>query len=1481
MKKTIKYIFYVFLGLVLGILTLAFMVFNSNRFQNYLTSKVTDILSTQFKTKISINHIRYYPFNGFALEQVYWGDQKNDTLFYVENLRFNFGGFNSIEQKLTLNDVVVDGAYCKMVTYPDHTFNIDVLFNILDPNDTIPDTLSPPFKLYFNRVACHNTRFRLIDSTKVFEPQGFDGFNQDFTHIELLARDFWIIKDSLHFDLKKLACVERSGLVLKQLSGITTICPEAMLFDEMELVTAHSRISNSFHMTYNGWDEMGDFNQKVHLKGNLESSTFGMKDLHYFAPQLKEMKLDQSFAVNGDASGTVSNLRLKNMLISFGSQSLFKGSGCIKGLPSIDDMFLDIHSDMAIANAPDLEHLLKMDLPQEMDRLGNMSFAGQFTGFYTDFVAFGNFSTVLGSGRSDLNMKLGDSTTLPSYSGNLVLKDFDIGKLFSQPIIGRTSLTASVNGKGFNIKDLETKLRTSVEYIEANHYRYQKIDISGAFNHKMFEGKLDMNDEHAEVHFNGTVDLNKEIPLYKFKADIAYADLKALHIDTADVVFSTSIDINFAIKNLDENAGEVVISNTLFIKNGVDYPIEQIKLSSQINGNSKSLSLKMDMLSASMDGVFSFSQLPVTGRLFMHRLLPEYISAPAQNITRPDNFNFNITIDDSRILSEILFPNITIERLKLTGSVNGQSGDITAKGNVALLRINDYDLHNIELENNWKNGNSSTLNVQVDAVQQHDTVLLKTISIHSTVNKSTAKTTIEITDTVGLLQTHLITSTLFANQSIRTTFLPSTFTFKNKLFRISNEGEVVYENLTRKTTITNFAVHHLDESVTVNGFYAIESGLNMKAEINRFSLSLIELFAPNLGFTIDGICDGSVTVKGDGKNMYVNSYLNLNNVALDNDTIGDFTFTSNYDELQQRLITHAKSINGKLKNMELGGYMDMRSKPYPINYSIVFAESDLKSFQAFLKGNVSIYNGTVSAKCKVTGTTNSIHVDGSVNLIQVLARIEYLKTTYGFNTKINFDRNSINVNPFFLNDVNGKQAKVEGTVSHQSFSNFEFDLKLTELNSFQVLNTTSKDNTLFYGKAYATGRMSLKGRQGDLVLDANLKSAKGTVFSIPLTEEDGSASNGLVNFVSTDTLVKTVNIKKSSKLLGLGITMFVTVTPDAEIQIVFDELQDDKIIGSGRGTLKMELTKQGVFSMFGEVTIESGEYKFTAVDVFTRKFLLKKGGTITWTGDPLQARMNIQGIYKVRNTSIADLITTASDADKEALRSQRVPVECVLNLKGKLLSPDIGFDLNFPDNNALVGNTASALESSLRRLRAEPELMQQQVVSLMLFGKFAPTNGLAASNNQNLNTGLNNTVSDLISAQASNLISKVIPGFDVSADFQTATESQKSRTILTASKKLLNERLEIQTSFSLDAQGIGNNNNIMGQYNITPDGNLKFRAYNRSTSSSGVYTGSQTGITNNQNIITQGIGLYYRKEFDKFNELFKRKNAKVVVPPTK
>lgn len=1451
------------LGFIISLLLLLFFVFNSTPFQRWLTRYVTDYLSTAFKTEISIGSIQYFPFTGFELNQIYWGDQKKDTLFYVEQLRFNLGGFNQSQQKLTLNDVKVEGGYCKIITYPDSTFNIDVLFNILDPADTLPSTDTNHFKLYFNRVACNNSRFRLIDSTEAFETEGFDGFNEDFYNISLLAKHFWIINDSLHFELKRFSGKERSGFTITDIKANASLSSTGMLFDSLMVLTPYSKLKHTFYIRYPTWDDLADYIPKANMYADLKEAQLGMQDIVYFAPFLKGA--NQQFQITGKGNGTTDNIRFKDVAVQFGN-SIFKGSGSIKGLPEMDETFLDIRATHAITNKTDLERILLIDLPTQVNTLGDMRFSGALTGFYNDFVAYGAFETALGKVRSDINMKLGDSATLPSYSGNIDLIDFWMGGLVNAPQIGRTSLSASINGKGFSLKDLESSIDSKVDYWVIQDYPYRNLTLNGNIVHKMFSGNLDLLDPNAELHFAGTIDLNKEIPLYQFKANLVYADLKALRIDTAHLVLSTQVDIDFAIKDLDENTGKIELTNTLCIRNGVDYPIQSILLQSSQKGTERTLNLKSDFGDAKVQGVFSISQLPSALSQLGHAIFPNFISAPKQK-SKAQQLALSFKIEDSKLLYDIGF--LPFYTQGASGNINLASADLSlsAAADIEQFVYEAYGLQNINVKQNLQNTTGYTT-VACETFSINDTAKFKSIELNQQYAQNSIQTTFSIKDTNSIAWGQVLLNSVFENARIANDFDSSIIHYKQKGFTIQPHTLIEYIQKEQRWEIKNLSLLHFKEKLEVNGYYSKLDGMNLKADASRFQLSIINAIWSDLNTKIDGMVNGSVTLKTSGKNTYINSFLTLSNLTVDNDTIGDFSFTSNYDEAQQRILVYAKSTAGKLKELECGGYIDLREDPYPVNLSVYFAESDLRSFQAFVKDELTIYYGKVSAKCKITGNLNDLEVNGNLNLMQVLARVEYLKTTYGFNSKIVFDENTATLTPFKLTDVNGRQALVQGNITHQSLSEIKLNIQLSELNGFQVLNTTSKDNSLYYGTAYASGNLGIKGPISDLVLDAVLKSTKGTKFSIPLSDSDDPDGDQLLNFVNKDTLEKSIDIRSKSSLIGFSMNMLVTITPDVDIELVFSEAKDDKIKGNGRGTLKMELNKSGAFTMFGNINIDEGEYRFTAVDIFTRKFLLRKGSTISWTGDPLQARMNIQGIYRVRNTSVADILTSVTPAELEQARLQRTPVDCILNLTGNLLSPTIGFDLDFPDASSNIGsNNFRALENSLRRLRNEPELMQEQVVSLLLFGKFSPQNIAQSANAQGISSSINNSLSELISAQASNIISRIIPGFDVSADFQTGSQSSRSQAVITASKRFFNERLEIKGSF--DAMDAASNNNIMGQYSLTNDGSIKLRGYNRTSNTNPIYT---------KNITTQGVGLYYRKEFDRFIDIFKKTKTDIPLP---
>jgi hypothetical protein len=153
--------------------------------------------------------------------------------------------------------------------------------------------------------------------------------------------------------------------------------------------------------------------------------------------------------------------------------------------------------------------------------------------------------------------------------------------------------------------------------------------------------------------------------------------------------------------------------------------------------------------------------------------------------------------------------------------------------------------------------------------------------------------------------------------------------------------------------------------------------------------------------------------------------------------------------------------------------------------------------------------------------------------------------------------------------------------------------------------------------------------------------------------------------------------------------------------------------------------------------------------------------------------------------------------------------------------------------------------------------MNQQILFLLISGRFIPIN-----NNNLIAQGGNigqQTMSDLFASSASGILNKFIPDFDVSIDVLNATDPTRGRAyLLSASKRFLDNRLELQGSYATD----NSQNNFTASYNILRSGRLKGRVFNRSGLDP-IY---------NRNITTSGIGLYYRKEFDNLIEIFKKQN---------
>jgi hypothetical protein len=185
------------------------------------------------------------------------------------------------------------------------------------------------------------------------------------------------------------------------------------------------------------------------------------------------------------------------------------------------------------------------------------------------------------------------------------------------------------------------------------------------------------------------------------------------------------------------------------------------------------------------------------------------------------------------------------------------------------------------------------------------------------------------------------------------------------------------------------------------------------------------------------------------------------------------------------------------------------------------------------------------------------------------------------------------------------------------------------------------------------------------------------------------------------------------------------------------------------------------------------------------------------------------------------------------------------------LNPAITFGVDFP------GLEEDVKSRAMTYLSTEQDV-NKHVFSLLVLGSF-----MSESTAANAASGATTTVSEYGSKVLTSLISGAIEGLDVKID------AEEFR--LAYSKQLLNDRITVQVNggnVSTTNAANENTNKIVGDFTteikITKDGRFKGKVYNKSEEQD-IY-----GST----IYTQGVGLFYRREFNNLSELFRKSIAK-------
>lgn len=1470
-NKGIKKSIVVILAIAAFILTSWLVVFALIRtpyIQTKLVHIVTNFLSSKLNTQVSIDAVDIDFFKTAVLKGLYIEDQQKDTLLYAEKIAVDIDLFSLRNNIIEIGKVSLHNVNAELKYYKgEEDLNLQFIINAF----TSEDTTSTPsnWKFALHEVELINSKFSYHNFDSEPEPSGIDFEHIVLSEINIHLKEIHLDADSIAAHISSASFKEKSGFHVKEFHAHGAFTPQKILAKDFEIITPASDLKGTYMMSYDSLSYFSNFLNKVMLHGQFDHAILNLSDIAYFAPDLEG--INKEIDITGNAKGTISNLRGNDLALIIDGQTTLYCDASVRGLPEIEETYMRIKVKELITNKEQLDRIPIPPFNQHefvhttdnFKWLGQIKFKGEVSGFYNDFVAYGNFRTDLGSFFSDLSLKFNTKDGIPAYKGQISMNNFNIGRFLQIKEFGQTSLNAEISGKGFSENDLKASLRGNINNIYINNYNYKNIKVDGDIANNLFNGLLNINDEHLKMDFTGKVDFQNKLPEFNFIADIEKAELAMLKLIKRDTssFLKTHIEMNLVGNNFDNIIGSININNTLYTETKHKYKLKEININAEyLDTENKQISIQSDIADGNIKGIFNIAEIgPSLYRLFEKTVTSNYQEPDKikkQKHKDIENFDLVLHLKNTKPITEIFYNDIEINpNTHFTGTYNSESNYFRLNGTSPDLKLFGTDFKqffiNAKTENNSLILSTGSARIQFSDSAWIDNFIVKTVtqkdSLNFSINWNNFKDTANYSADIS---GHLYFNTI---KSIKGKLDKTKITIADSIWTIDPNNQIIID--TSNISISNLYLTTGNQSIRIFGNISENPESPLMFNFDNLLLQNLNPLTERSGINFKGIVNGNGTITDFYHSLSFISDLSIKDLTINNEMLGQAALNSAWNKNSEAIVVNGKLYRDTLTTFNISGNYYPSRKEESIEMTAFLNKFRLQILNSFTTDIASNINGIASGKIDIRGSISEPKLKGRINLQKTSFTIDYLNTSYTFSNEVIIENNWIGFDNITLFDHKGNKAIATGTILHKNYSDFNIDIDINA-EKFQCLNTNEYQNELYYGTAFVSGNLNISGTPEKLFFNINVKSEKGTQFFIPLGGSQDVTENAFVTFINKDSTLINIANTNDINLDGIELKFELDITPDAEVQLIFDPKIGDVMRGKGNGRITMDINTLGKFTMQGEYVIEEGEYLFTLMNVVNKKFKVQKGGTINWNGSPYNANVNLQAIYSLR--------TSTYDLGIDTTNRRRRPVECVMNLSNDLMKPDIRFDVRLPGNRELESQVKNVLNT-------ETEMNRQAFALLTLNHFVTPQNAIGAVSAEASNTNVGGTTSsELLSNQLSNWLSQISKDFDLGVKYRPGDEISSQEIELALSTQILNDRLSFDGNFGVQGANPNatsqNTNNLVGdvniEYKLTQDGRFRMRAFNR--------TNNNTNLTYVNSPFTQGVGVFYRLDFNKPKDIWER-----------
>ncbi|MBQ5876091.1 MAG: translocation/assembly module TamB domain-containing protein, partial [Alistipes sp.] len=501
------------------------------------------------------------------------------------------------------------------------------------------------------------------------------------------------------------------------------------------------------------------------------------------------------------------------------------------------------------------------------------------------------------------------------------------------------------------------------------------------------------------------------------------------------------------------------------------------------------------------------------------------------------------------------------------------------------------------------------------------------------------------------LRANLVQDSVTEQRRVALYIQPSTINNRQREWRITS-GPVTID--TTRIVVNDFRIRSDRQMLHLDGVASRSREDSLTLVMQEFDISPFMGFAKRMNYTVSGQGSGVASMKSVLSGGELMADIDIDSMYVNEFAVAPLCLLSAWDMNQQRVRVRVK--NQRTGENIVTGYYDPTSVRYYAEGT--FEKMPMASLNPVLRGVMSGTEGEASAKLEIAGQRRLAKLNGTVNVYDMATTVDFTQARYfAPRATLQVKDNHFIANNVRVYDAERNSGMFNMDLSLEHLSNIAYSMRVVPRNMI-VLDTDINDNDLFYGKVYGSGIATITGDKRGTTLDIVGTTEGNSQFYMPLSSKSDAANADFVVFDqpgvsevadSTSYLSRRKmaferrNLQRASAGTGdLNINVELTAKPNTEVQLVIDPTVGDIIKARGEGELNMRIVPNAnIFEMYGDYTITDGSYLFTLQNIINKKFLIESGSTIQWTGDPLDARLNIDAVYKLK-ASLQPLLSSTT-----------------------------------------------------------------------------------------------------------------------------------------------------------------------------------------------------------------------------------------------